>query len=220
VPATQGTQDTGADPPGAAEYLPGMQAVQAEVPVVSAEYAPEAHPVHTADVAAVAWAPYAPAAHEVQPDDPVVRALYVPAAHGAQEVPLVQYKPPGHVHTTALAVADADLEAAEVVLPDADEVWVAVGAPVPERMADPDPDDEAVSVGAAGREAELEGEALPDPVAEGLAEPVALADPEGVGLTDPDLDPLEVGVGAPVSELLEEDKSVADGVGVSVGGAD
>jgi hypothetical protein len=67
------------------------------------------------------------------------------------------------VHTTALAVADADLDAAEVVLPDADEVRVAVGAPVPERVADPDPDDEAVPVGAAGCEAALEGEALPDP---------------------------------------------------------
>ena len=41
------------------------QAVQADVPVVSALYAPVKHPVHTADVDAVATLPYKPTVHAV-----------------------------------------------------------------------------------------------------------------------------------------------------------
>ena len=52
-----------------------MQAVQAEVPVVSALKDPATHPVHTADEDAVATFPYLPAVHTVQAEVPVIRAL-------------------------------------------------------------------------------------------------------------------------------------------------
>ena len=42
-----------------------MQAMQAGVPVVSALKDPATHPVHTAEVDAVATLPYLPAAHAV-----------------------------------------------------------------------------------------------------------------------------------------------------------
>ena len=41
------------------------QAVQADVPVITALYAPATHAVHTADVDAVATLLYAPAVHAV-----------------------------------------------------------------------------------------------------------------------------------------------------------
>ncbi len=49
--------------------------MQADVPVVSALKDPATHPVHTADVDAVATVPYLPTVHTVQAEVPVVRAL-------------------------------------------------------------------------------------------------------------------------------------------------
>jgi hypothetical protein len=120
--------------------------VQADVPVVSALYAPATHTVHTADVLAVPTLLYHPAAHAVQADVPVVSALYAPATHRVQTTdvvapgqqryapaahavqPLVPvdsalYDPAGHAAHTAEGLLATGLEGNTLIVPAQPQAW-------------------------------------------------------------------------------------------------
>ena len=62
--------------------------MQLEVPEVTAEYAPAAHPVHTAEEKAEASTPYNPPVHTVHASVPVDSVLNEPAAQPLQAVEL------------------------------------------------------------------------------------------------------------------------------------
>ena len=95
----------GVEAAGTLEYRPTAQLVQALEPVASRLYAPAAHWVHAADVAAPTAVEYTPAGQPVHADAPGCE-LYRPAAHAAQgrvAPAAAEYAPTAHTVQTVAA---------------------------------------------------------------------------------------------------------------------